>query len=83
MMIKNQKGQATIEAILIATILLSSSLFIMNQLRQRQVLSKLVQRPWAYIGGMIENGVWDLPERGVQVHPNHLDRHATPQGDAI
>jgi len=76
-------GQATIEAILIATVLLGSGLAISNQLRQRQVLSRLVEQPWAYISGMIENGVWDLPDRGAINHPNHFSRHASPRGDAL
>ena len=80
---KNEKGQATIEAILIATILLTTSLAMTSQLRQRRILSRLVGQPWSFISGLIENGVWDTPERGAINHPNHLERHATPQGDVL
>ena len=83
-MFKNsEKGQATIEAILIVTVLLTTSLAVMNQIRQRQILPSLVEKPWAYISGMIENGVWAPPERGAVNHPNHLQRHATPRGDTL
>lgn len=78
-----QKGQASIEAILIATVLLSAGLAINQRVGQRQFLSRLVERPWTYISGMIENGIWETPERGRSIHPNHLDRHASPQGDIL
>ena len=78
---KNQSGQATIEAVLIATLLIGLSSFTMRQLRSRDILSRLVERPWTYVSGMIENGIWAPPQIGQINHPNHLDRHASPQGD--
>lgn len=81
-MIKNQSGQLTVEAVLIITIFASIMYGASQSIRDNNILGSLVEQPWAHIAGMIENGIWGPPERGRGIHPNHISRHGSPQGDA-
>jgi|GEM_PF-942450 len=78
-----QKGQATIEAVLIMTALMAVLTLTVNLIREKNVLAELVERPWSMLGGMIENGVWEPRETGAARHPNHFSRHASPLGDTL
>ena len=81
MTIKNS-GQITVEAVLILAIFVSVITAGTRALRNNNVLSSLVESPWAYVAGMIENGIWAPPEDGKGLHPNHVTRHGSPEGDA-
>jgi hypothetical protein len=80
-MIRNQSGQLTVEAVLILAIFFSVMVAGSRALRDNNVLSSLVERPWAYVAGMIENGIWAPPAQGISRHPNHIGRHGSPEGD--
>ena len=77
----SQKGQITIEAVLILAIFVSIVYAGSNVFNSQQVLSKLVEGPWSHISGMIENAQWGPPQTGQSKHPNHLGRHGSPYGD--
>ena len=77
---KNQKGQMTLEAVLIVTFLVTLTVFISNQIQSRQFLQSLVERPWTFLQGMIENGVWAPTQESKQLHPNDLLGHGSPRG---
>ncbi|MCJ8275282.1 MAG: hypothetical protein MJK18_00435 [Bdellovibrionales bacterium] len=79
--LKNQKGQMTIEAVLIATLLLSTLTVASRIIKDQGYLSSLVEGPWQHLSGMIQNGVWAPPQQGTALHPNNLDRHGSPVGD--
>ncbi|MCB0377142.1 MAG: hypothetical protein KDD33_01490 [Bdellovibrionales bacterium] len=78
---KNQAGQMTVEAILIVTLLFSGVMLARNLIQEKRLLAKLVEEPWQYLSGMIENGIWAPPEEGRPFHPNLVTRHGSPQGD--
>ncbi len=80
-MIANRSGQLTVEAVLILTIFASIMFAGSRALKENNILSSLVERPWTYVAGMIENGIWSPPEQGKGLHPNHITRHGSPQGD--
>ena len=76
-----QSGQITVEAVLILTLLFSTVFAGTRLIRDQQLLSRLVQGPWLYLAGMIENGYWAPAEMGRAKHPNHASRHGSPEGD--
>ena len=77
---KKQSGQITIEAVLILTLLVSTVFAGTRLIQDQQMLSKLVEKPWQYLAGMIENGYWAPVQAGKAKHPNQLSRHGSPQG---
>lgn len=81
MKISNESGQLTVEAVLILAIFVSVTVAGTRTLRDNQILAQLVQSPWSYIAGMIENSQWAPPQQGQRRHPHHIHRHGTPQGD--
>ena len=78
---KNQKGQMTIEAVLIMTVMVSVLLFIRKGVERTNLLSHLVENPWSHIQGMIENAYWAPTEKSITKHPNLLGRHGSPRGE--
>ncbi len=79
---RNNHGQITVEAVLILAIFVSTTMAGTRLLKDKKILSSLVEAPWQHLSGMIENGVWGPPETGRGLHPNHITRHGSPQGDA-
>ena len=79
---QSRSGQITIEAVLILAIFVSLITAGTRALRNNDVLTSLVESPWQHVAGMIENGVWGPPEQGRGLHPNHITRHGSPQGDS-
>lgn len=76
-----QKGQITVEAVLVLAILVSTVIAGTRLLRDERVLSRMVEGPWLYMAGMIENAYWSPVEVGQAKHPNHASRHGSPEGD--
>lgn len=77
--LKSQKGQMTVEAVLILVILVGVFTVTQREISKRQLLSKIVSGPWSIIAGMIENGVWLPTEQGKTYHPNVFGRRASPE----
>ncbi len=82
---KNQKerGQMTIEAVLILTLMVSLVVAITSGIKEKKYFTRLVEKPWVYVAGMIENGYWGPVSRGKGKHPNHPGRHGSPIGDSL
>ena len=78
---KNNSGQLTVEAVVILSVLVSVMFAGSRALREKRILASLVQQPWSYVAGMIENGMWQPTAQGRNKHPNHITRHGSPQGD--
>lgn len=77
----NQKGQVTIEAILLMIFSVALFTFISKKFKDEGYVEKLVKGPWNSVAGMIENGVWGTPQETVSFHPNLMDRHMSLQGE--
>ena len=73
-MVKNEQGQASVEFILIASVLVTISITIYSELRSRNVLPNLVNGPSDYLTGMVENGVWEPVNQGRNKHPGYAKR---------
>ncbi len=68
----NQKGQGTVEFILLAAITVSISLGLVHFLRDKQFAQKLIGNPWSTLSGMIECGTWS--GCGAGKHPSSAAR---------
>lgn len=75
--LNSNKGQATLEAMLILTFLVSLGFITSKVFKSNNVLANMISRPWSYISGMAESGVWMKAENAKKYHPGHLDRHFT------
>lgn len=80
---KGQKGQMTIEAVLILTLMVSLIFAITRGIKEKQFFTKLVEKPWSYMAGMIENAYWAPVDRGRGKHPNHYGRRGSPDPDPL
>ncbi len=80
---KANSGQLTVEAVLILTLLVGITMAIAKTFREKNYLASMAEKPWTYVAGMIENGIWRPVEDGKRLHPNHTVRHGTPQGDNL
>ena len=78
---RNERGQLTIEAILLMTIFVSISIYVSRYARAEQLVAKVVEGPWLPIRGMIENGVWATGEKAKAQHPSMKIRHSSNKGD--
>ncbi|MCB0414012.1 MAG: hypothetical protein KDD50_06745 [Bdellovibrionales bacterium] len=81
-MVKNQKGQMIIEAILILVIFLGASRLVANYFKDNELVKKLVRGPWTSLESMIETGRWYSDVEGArQFHPNYNNMHVSLEGD--
>ena len=80
---QNERGQLTIEAILLMSILVSISIYVSRYARAEQLVAKVVEGPWLPIRGMIENGVWETGAKAKGHHPSMRIRHSSNQGDKV
>ena len=80
----SQRGQFTIEAMLIMTLLLGFSLSLAKKAKEGEWMKSFIEGPWKPLQGMIEDGVWIAAGNGSkQVHPHVRARHATIEGDRL
>lgn len=77
--VSSQRGQMTIEAVLILVIMVSFFTVLHRQVSSTKMLSKIVSGPWSFMQGMIENGVWMPGDTGKTAHPNVFNRRASPE----
>lgn len=83
-MIKNERGQMTLEMILIAIILTGIAISFSNAAKSNGYLASLVEGPWLHVRGMIEDGVWVAAgDNSKALNPHHLSRHASYEGDNV
>ena len=80
--IKNQKGQALVEAILIMALFLITTRIATDYMRNNEVIRNMVETPWNKIKNLIETGNdTSAHDQAVINHPNHRKRHVSLQGD--
>jgi hypothetical protein len=77
--LKNNRGQMTIEAILILTIMIGIFTMVHKTMQSKDYMGRLVSGPWSYIQGMVENGIWVKASDGTRRHPNSYSRRASPE----
>ena len=76
----SERGQMTIEAVLILMILVMVFTMVHKQISSKKYLNQIVSGPWAYMQGMIENGVWVAGgDASKNLHPNVFGRRASPE----
>lgn len=76
--LRNQRGQMTIEAVLLLVIMVAIFTVVHRSISSRNMLSQIVQGPWGYVSGMISNGVWKGGDTKIY-HPNVYKRRASPE----
>lgn len=82
-MTKNNKGQMTVEAVLIVTLFVTLAIMAKQMLNEKKILSAMIDKPWSYIAGMVESGVWMPSDQAKLEHPNYLKRHGSPEGEKL
>ncbi len=81
---KNQKGQMTVEMVVLAALSVMLINFLSKKFDELAILEGMTLNPWnAYISGMIENGVWGRPDQTIGDHPHAFKRHSSVQGDIV
>ena len=67
-----QKGQLAIEMVLIIVTLLALALFVSREIRNRNLIGKLISGPWKQISGVMATGNWKDPEEAMEsnLHPH-------------
>jgi hypothetical protein len=79
---KTQRGQMTIEMMLIIIGLLSVGLILSRQAQSNGWMKSFVSGPWKPLQAMIENGVWTTAD-AKPLHPHHRDRHGSYEADVV
>lgn len=77
----NERGQMTIEMILMSTILFAVILAVSQYFKSNHILAGIVEGPQTYLIGMAENGVWKQAKDANQFHPNLVARHMSYDGE--
>lgn len=80
--IRNSRGQATMEAVLLMIVFTIIAMKISNVAQSRGFMRSVVEGPWAPMRGMIEDGVWVRYTESKAYHPNHRIRHQSKKGDS-
>ncbi len=81
MILKNQRGQFVIEAVLLMIVMLGLVTAFIRTARETEILSKIVETPWEKTSGMIESGNWNPPGVARQKVPYQYDRFFTPDAN--
>ena len=73
----NQMGQATIEMILIMTVLFGLSVMISDAFKNNHFFATIIEGPWDYVDGMIQKGSWNTNADTRTLNPNAILRHGS------
>lgn len=73
-LLKNERGQFVIEAVLLMVVSVSFLLFALKYLKENKAMGNLVGGPWEKVSGMIESGSWKPADEAAKKHPNQLER---------
>ena len=82
-LLHNQKGQATMEAVLLMIVVVSIVTAISRTSINQGFVRNIVEGPWSPIRGMIEDGVWMRHTISKPHHPNQFQRHQSKRGDSV
>lgn len=77
----NERGQYTIEFLLLLSVFVGLSLSVSNYAKNQGWMANLVEGPWKPMQGMIEDGVWQPAPKSKANHPSLFVRRASVQGD--
>ncbi len=80
---KNQRGQASIEMVLMVALAVMVAMAVSKGLRDNEFFATLVSGPWTSITGLVQNGTWGSPEDTMAKHPNQFVRVSTVEGDDV
>lgn len=80
---KNQRGQFTMEMILITIVLTSIAILTSRYAQSNALVADIVEGPWRPIQGMIEDGVWQSGDKAKSNHPSMKSRHSSNAGQAL
>lgn len=80
-MIKGQRGQLIVEAVLIIVVFMAITFTAAKFLKQEEFVKNLISGPWQNLAGMMQNGVWGSPAKTEASHPNGHFRHIVVEGD--
>ncbi len=73
-LLKNQRGQFVIEAVLLMVVSIGFLYAGLRLLKSGNVMGNLVASPWKKVAGMIESGNWNVADEAAKKHPNQIDR---------
>ena len=77
-----QKGQITVEAVLIFAIVASVTIAASRTIKSQNWAAELTRSPWALIAGMTEAGVWRDKKDAIKEHPNkNIARRLSIKGE--
>lgn len=79
--IKSQKGQATVEMVLLLSAMVAMSYFVLKNFKETtKPVYNFISGPWKTIGGMIESGSWAKRPDAISNHPNYFRRMYSQRG---
>ena len=78
---RNNKGQVTIEAVLIMIVIVIATTMVSNFFKSNEVFKALVYSPWQSMSGMLQNGTWGAPDQTNSAHPNQGAQNRSTEGD--
>lgn len=75
-LLKKQKGQTTVEILLLSAVLVIIAQLVLNQIRKQDQLRPLTSLMNQSLSHMISTGSWNSEKSEAQrQHPNNLQRH--------
>lgn len=81
--LKNESGQMIIEYVLLSALVIGSTVFIADYMKQNEFFGNLVSSPWKKLSGMIQNGQWGSPEDTMSNHPNNHALSTSYRGEDV
>lgn len=76
---RGQEGQFLIEGILLLTVMVMVAVSLSRLIKDNELISGLVTKPWGKVAGMAETGTWSEPDdANRKKHPNNFNRFFTP-----
>lgn len=77
---KSQKGQATLEMVLILAVMVTLSYLVLTKLKEGKIVYRFISGPWKTVNGMIESGSWAQRSDAMANHPNYFKRMYSHKG---
>jgi len=73
-LLRNDRGQFVIEAVLLMVLSIGLLMLGLRTLRDGNIIGNLISGPWERMAGMIESGSWDPAAAAAKKHPNQVKR---------
>ena len=77
----SERGQMTIEIMLLMAVFLMVGLSVQQTAIQKGWVKGMIEGPWTRIQGMIEDGVWMNAGASKAYHPSLISRKGSLKGD--